>query len=50
VASDLRFRIDGVFREAGVEIAFPQRDLHLDAKSALPVRIVREGGGPGAET
>lgn len=29
VASDLRFAIDRAFREAGVEIPFPQRDLHL---------------------
>jgi small-conductance mechanosensitive channel len=47
VASDLRFRIDEVFREAGIEIAYPQRDVHLDARSALPVRIVRQDGPPG---
>ena len=29
VASDLRFAIDAGFRAAGVEIPFPQRDLHL---------------------
>jgi small-conductance mechanosensitive channel len=29
VASDLRFAIDAAFREAGIEIPFPQRDLHL---------------------
>lgn len=29
VASDLRQEIDRRFREAGIEIAFPQRDLHL---------------------
>jgi small-conductance mechanosensitive channel len=29
VASDLRFGIEAAFREAGVEIPFPQRDLHL---------------------
>jgi small-conductance mechanosensitive channel len=29
VASDLRFAIDRAFREAGIEIPFPQRDLHL---------------------
>jgi small-conductance mechanosensitive channel len=29
IASDLRFRIDGLFREHGVEIAFPQQDVHL---------------------
>ena len=29
IASDLRFAIDQAFRAAGVEIPFPQRDLHL---------------------
>jgi small-conductance mechanosensitive channel len=29
VASDLRYAIDRAFREAGIEIPFPQRDLHL---------------------
>lgn len=28
-ASDLRFAIDRAFRENGIEIPFPQRDLHL---------------------
>lgn len=42
VESDLRFRIDDLFREAGISIAFPQRDVHLDAPRPLEVRIVRE--------
>jgi len=29
VASDLRFAIDNAFREQGVEIPFPQRDIHV---------------------
>ncbi len=29
VKSDLHFRIDKAFREAGIVIAFPQRELHL---------------------
>jgi small-conductance mechanosensitive channel len=29
VTSELRFGIDRAFREAGIEIPFPQRDLHL---------------------
>ncbi|MEM9208017.1 MAG: mechanosensitive ion channel domain-containing protein [Pseudomonadota bacterium] len=29
VASDLNFAIDAAFREAGVSIPFPQRDLHI---------------------
>lgn len=41
VASDLRFRIDHLFREAGITIAFPQRDVHLDSLSPVDVRLVR---------
>ncbi len=29
VTSDLRFAIDAAFRRAGIEIPFPQRDVHL---------------------
>lgn len=30
VRSDIRFEIERLFREAGIVIAFPQRDVHLD--------------------
>ncbi|NND68822.1 MAG: mechanosensitive ion channel [Halioglobus sp.] len=30
VRSDLRYRIDALFREADIVIAFPQRDVHID--------------------
>ncbi len=30
--SDLRYRIDALFRENNVVIAFPQRDIHVDGK------------------
>ncbi len=30
VRSDLRFRIEELFRENNISIAFPQRDLHID--------------------
>jgi len=43
VESELRFRIDDLFREAGIVIAFPQRDVHLDAASPIEVRVVRSG-------
>jgi small-conductance mechanosensitive channel len=33
--SDLRFEIDRVFREHGIVIAFPQRDIHVKTASAL---------------
>ena len=29
IASELRFAIDAAFREAGIEIPFPQRDVHV---------------------
>jgi len=48
VASDVRFRILELFGEAGIVMAFPQRDVHLDAPAPLPVRIVGDvpqGGG-----
>ena len=37
IESDLRFIIDQYFREAGVVIAFPQRDLHVS--NAAPIRV-----------
>jgi potassium-dependent mechanosensitive channel len=45
--SEVRFRVDELFREAGIEIAFPQRDVHLDAAGPLEVRVVepRLAGG-----
>ncbi len=30
IRSDIRFRIDELFRAAGIVIAFPQRDVHID--------------------
>ena len=32
--SDVRFAIDKAFREHGIVIAFPQRDVHFDASTA----------------
>ena len=43
VASDLRYRVDEMFREAGIVIAFPQRDVHLDSSKPLDVRVLQEG-------
>jgi small-conductance mechanosensitive channel len=40
IESELRYRIDDLFREAGIVMAFPQRDIHLDAAAPLPVRLV----------
>jgi small-conductance mechanosensitive channel len=40
VLSDLRYRVDEMFREEGIVIAFPQRDVHLDTSRALDIRLV----------
>jgi potassium efflux system protein len=41
IESNIRFRIDDLFREAGIVIAFPQRDVHLDASKPLELKILR---------
>ncbi len=43
VISDLNFAIDAAFRKNGVEIPFPQRDIHV--RSGLPAGLV-----PGRDT
>jgi small-conductance mechanosensitive channel len=48
VMSDLRFMIGKRLDEAGIVIAFPQRDVHLDAPRPLKVEIVRDAGASGA--
>jgi small-conductance mechanosensitive channel len=40
--SSVRFRIDELFRESGIVIAFPQRDVHLDNLKPLQVRLLEE--------
>ncbi len=40
VQSRVRFRIDDLFREDNLVIAFPQRDVHLDSVSPIEVRVV----------
>ena len=40
IESDLRFRIDKLFREAGRVIAFPQRDVHLNTQRPLELRLI----------
>ena len=39
ICSDLRYRIDAMFRAADIVIAFPQRDIHLDTLKPLEVRV-----------
>ena len=40
IKSHLRVSIYAAFEEAGIGIAFPQRDVHLDASEPIPVRMV----------
>ncbi len=44
IESDMRFIIDEMFREAGLVIAFPQRDVHLDTSSPLRLEIMDASG------
>ena len=44
IATEIRFEIVRRFRERGIEIPFPQRDVHLRGLEALPA--ARRGGGP----
>jgi potassium-dependent mechanosensitive channel len=46
IESDLRYRINDLFAQAGIVIAFPQRDVHLDTLRPLEVRVI--GGGEAA--
>jgi small-conductance mechanosensitive channel len=40
VRSDLRFRIDELFRTADITIAYPQRDVHLNSLTPIEVKLV----------
>lgn len=47
IRSDVRFRIDELFRENGITIAFPQRDVHFYSDKPLQfVTSVEESGQP----
>ena len=41
IESDTRHETDRVFREAGIAIAFPQRDVHLDTTQPLQLEWAR---------
>ncbi len=45
VMHELHMAIDREFRKAGITIAFPQRDVHLDAAEPLNVRVVSDREG-----
>tara|TARA_R110002096_G_C14453262_1_gene711722 strand:- start:12 stop:890 length:879 start_codon:yes stop_codon:yes gene_type:complete len=40
IRSAIRFRIDELFNEHNIVIAFPQRDIHLDAPAPIKVQVV----------
>jgi len=42
--------IDRKFKEAGIVIAFPQRDVHLDTSKPLDVRIHRDDNNPTSDS
>ena len=42
IESSVRFRIDDLFREAGIVIAFPQRDVHIDTTKPLDLRLIKQ--------
>lgn len=39
VESAVRYQIEQLFKEAGIVIAFPQRDVHLDTSSPLKIEM-----------
>ncbi|NIS76702.1 MAG: mechanosensitive ion channel [Deltaproteobacteria bacterium] len=49
IESDIRYQIDDRFRDAGIVIAFPQRDVHLDTAKPLELRILEKGEAKGHE-
>ncbi len=40
IRSDVRYRICDLFAENDIVVAFPQRDVHLDTRDALEVRVL----------
>lgn len=45
IASDLRYMIEKNLREAGITMAFPQRDVHLDVQGPVEVQL-RQSDSP----
>jgi small-conductance mechanosensitive channel len=40
IRSDVRFRIDELFNENGIVIAFPQQDVHVSNAAPLEIRLL----------
>lgn len=49
ISSDIRFYIDESFRSAGIVIAFPQRDIHLDTLKPLDIKIIDQQSKKGLD-
>lgn len=47
IESRLRFRIDELFHQAGIVIAFPQRDVHLTSEAPLRIQLQDNAGASG---
>lgn len=41
IQSEIRLEIERRFRDAGIVVAFPQRDVHLDTAKPLEIRVAR---------
>lgn len=41
IASDVRYRIDKLFRESGIHLALPRRDIQLNTEQPLKVEFVQ---------
>jgi small-conductance mechanosensitive channel len=48
IASDLRYMISKTLDEHGIEIAFPQRDIHIDTSRPLEIRVLADAPDVGA--
>ena len=46
VESDLRFKIDEIFADRGIVIAYPQRDVHLNLMRPVEVRLSEPTAAP----
>ncbi len=40
IRSDIRFRLDELFNQNGIVIAFPQQDVHINSVTPLEVRVL----------
>ncbi len=50
VESSIRHAVDAAFRHEGITIAFPQRDVHLNLESAVPVQLLQDSGEPQSDS